>query len=68
MVDVWPLTKVSLRTARLIRGLTIKEAAALANISTRRLSRYEMNVCDTPLEDAIKLLDVYNIPFSALDF
>lgn len=68
MADQWPISKISLRSARLLRGLTIEEVSLLINISERRLSKYERNNGCTPLEIAIVLMNLYAIPVSALDY
>lgn len=68
MADQWPISKISLRSARLLRGLTIKEVSLLINISQRRLSKYERDNGCAPLEVAIILMNLYGIPMTALDY
>ncbi|WP_370452226.1 helix-turn-helix domain-containing protein [Cohnella sp. AR92] len=68
MGELWPITKITLRSARLLRNLSLNEVSMHVKISARKISYYERNVCATPLDVAITLLDFYGVPFYALDY
>ena len=68
MVEIRLQRKCTFRSARIVSGFTIKDVSATLNISPRVLSRFERNTDEMPLDLAIKLLEIYKIPLSSLQF
>lgn len=53
---------ISLRSARVNAGLTMKEAAKIVGIHHETLSKYENNSADIPMSLLNKLSNLYQIP------
>ncbi|KZE79349.1 hypothetical protein AV654_17930 [Paenibacillus elgii] len=60
--------EISLRTARLLSGYTLKEAAAHAGISVSVLSEFEKKSWETTLNVAISLLELYQVSVDVVNF
>lgn len=60
--------KMSLRNARLIGGIKIKDAAQYAGISPKTLTIYETKAQNTPLRVAVALCDYYKVPMDLIKF
>ena len=56
------MISISLRSARVNAGLTIKEAANIIGIHHETLSKYEKDSSDIPMSLLNKLSDLYQIP------
>ncbi|MFC8686284.1 helix-turn-helix domain-containing protein [Brevibacillus porteri] len=61
-------SKLNLRTIRCIRGLSLTDVANRINVSVNTLSKYERNPEETPLNVAVKLMKLYQCPFSLVQF
>lgn len=61
-------SKLNLRTVRCLRGLSLTDVAKRINISVNTLSKYERNPEETPLNVAVKLMKLYQCPFSLVQF
>lgn len=68
MVRIFSNRKLTFRNARQISGITLNEAARQVGISPRTLSHYEKDVGSMPLNIALELLNLYQIPREALIF
>ncbi|MGL9846078.1 hypothetical protein IGJ91_001237 [Enterococcus sp. DIV0765f] len=56
------MISISLRSARVNAGLTIKEAAKIIGIHHETLSKYEKDSSDIPMSLLNKLSNLYQIP------
>lgn len=54
--------QVTLRAARVNRGLSLKEAAALVNRSDKTIARYENDSTRIPRNLFESLIEIYRIP------
>lgn len=61
-------SKITLRTARILSGYTLKEAAASAGISASVLGRYEKNPSNIYASMATKIVRIYGVTIDDLDF
>lgn len=59
--------KISLRTARILSGYTLKEVATSAGISTRALERYEQDASETPVNIFRHLLHLYGLTCKSVE-
>lgn len=53
---------VTLKTARILRGLKIKEVAAFTGKCIDTISKYERDSTEIPRDLSVKLLKLYNVP------
>ncbi|GED53518.1 helix-turn-helix domain-containing protein [Brevibacillus borstelensis] len=63
-----PLSKITLRDARILSGYTPNVAAKEAKVSVESLRRYEQNPGKTPIHIAVRLSNLYNISIDRLSF
>ena len=60
--------KVTLRAARVNRGLTLKEVSKKTGWCIDTIASYEKNSSDIPHSLLVSLLDLYNVPFDLIFF
>lgn len=60
--------EITLRAARVSAGITEIEAANKINASLEEFKHYEENAEDIPLNNAISLTGLYNIPLDLVYF
>jgi transcriptional regulator with XRE-family HTH domain len=61
MGNVVQVQKITLRSARYNRRLSIQEAADRVGVSTGTLEEYERDSRQIPFDDAMKLFKVYGV-------
>lgn len=60
------MSKITLKAARVNKGLTQEAAAKLIGIAQATLRAYEQGVRLPSVEIATRMLDVYGMPFEAI--
>lgn len=53
---------ITLRAARINRGLTLKAVAGMTGKHAETISKYEIDSTEIPRDLSLKLLDIYKIP------
>lgn len=53
---------ITLKTARILRGLTIRQVAVLTGKCPDTISKYEKDSTDIPRDLSVLLLKLYNVP------
>jgi transcriptional regulator with XRE-family HTH domain len=54
--------KITLRAARINKGMTAKEVAQLTNKSAATISKYENDSSEIPWDLLSRLLEIYGVP------
>ena len=62
------MTQMTLKAARVNAGLSVKEAAQLADVTEDTMYRYESGKSSPKIGTALKLATAYGVPVSAIDF
>jgi transcriptional regulator with XRE-family HTH domain len=63
-----PLIQITLKSARINLGLTLKESAKLLDIHFTTLGKYENDSTDVPRSFILKIEKVYGIPSEFIFF
>lgn len=59
---------ITLRAARIIRGLTLKQVAALTGKCSDTISKYEHDSTDIPRDLSVQLISLYGVPDRLIHF
>lgn len=60
--------KITLRAARVNRGLTLKDVAEKTGKCAETISKYEIDSTDIPRDLSLKLIEIYEVPQDLLFF
>lgn len=59
---------ITMKAARVNRGITIKEAAKDLGIGERALYNYEAGITSPPIQVGMAMAKLYDVPLDMLDF
>ncbi|MCM3632904.1 helix-turn-helix domain-containing protein [Paenibacillus camelliae] len=59
---------ITLRTARLLRGMTVKQVAIKTGKCVDTISKYEKDSTNIPRDLSIELIRLYNVPETVIYF